>query len=157
MRRKSDNSTLTLNSSEKYELCLLNFDHLKSFIGINHPHCVFLGVETSRDNKTPLEHCPPWFAMDVTKMTDEELSVLVPDHELASFFPEMVQLSKRDASLVSQTYPLFLWIHRYRFCVRCGSELSVTNGGYKLTCINSKCATNKRKILIFYIFVRESY
>ena len=141
----SNNPALTQNSREQYELCVLNYERVKSFMDKEKPVCVFIGVETSSNENQPLESCQPWFALDVSKMADETLAVLIPDHQLASFFPEMLQLTNRDASIVSQVYPIMSWIRRYRFCVMCGSALNVTKGGYKLTCSKENCTTNKRK------------
>ena len=135
----------------QYELSIMNSDRLKKYREKLNPLTLFLGVELSKSSDVKhdisTERCtselPAWFAIDTSKMTEQELGLLVPNYSLGNFFPEMLQLNFHDASLLSQALPLMQWIHRYKYCTRCGSKFKVDKGGHKLSCTNDDCRSNK--------------
>ena len=111
---------------------------------------LFLGKANSSLNKF-------WFAIDVMAMEGEAYSSLLGEDKL--FFAEdrisLLSLSNEQASIVCQAKSMFLWLDRYQFCPTCGAKMFVEEGGYKQTCTEKGCRSNKGKFMCFFILIDE--
>jgi NADH pyrophosphatase NudC (nudix superfamily) len=48
-----------------------------------------------------------------------------------------------DATILAQARPILEWHQFNKFCPRCASKVSMEEGGYKQSCSNTECASNK--------------
>ena len=60
---------------------------------------------------------------------------------------DILKLGKADAGYVSQSRSMLDWNKRYQFCPTCGSHTKGAEAGYKRTCINKGCSSNKGWLL----------
>ncbi|KAF7652793.1 hypothetical protein LDENG_00092230 [Lucifuga dentata] len=114
---------------------------------------VFLGVEkrkkpspSSSSSSSQTTWDPPaWFAIN----SDEEPADLLKRcKEKNCFFPkipnrDLLKLSEEDAGIVAQACSLLAWHSRYAFCPTCGSGTKAEEAGYKRSCLNATCRSQK--------------
>lgn len=136
-------------------LAVLNFENVKdllekilngdmSNLAGNWPDgMIFVGIEMSLIDKEN------WFALSI----DDSLEMLLNDSLKGRHFVkqrmELISLLTEEASLVCQTKAMFHWLDRYRFCATCGAKMFTEEAGYKRTCKEKNCRSNRGKCLIY--------
>ena len=143
-----------LPGEKRFRLAVLNYEKISDILGediksIN--TVVFLGIEESlSDSELDGEHdltnddCV-WFAIDVGSIDNAPNKFLeaCPDTEYLAPRPGFLQVHMEDATILAQARPILEWHQFNKFCPRCGSEVSMQDGGYKQSCSNTECASNK--------------
>lgn len=136
-------------------LAVLNFENVKdllekilngdmSNLAGNWPDgMIFVGIEMSLIDKEN------WFALNI----DDNLEMLLKDSLKGRHFVkqrmELISLLTEEASLVCQTKAMFHCLDRYRFCATCGAKMFTEEAGYKRTCKEKNCRSNRGKCLIY--------
>ncbi|XP_057312766.1 NAD-capped RNA hydrolase NUDT12-like isoform X1 [Hydractinia symbiolongicarpus] len=136
---------LVENIGEELKLCVFNYqdvnallldlvdgdiDTLKSRWPVN---LVFLGKERN-DAKAF------WFAFNTE---NESKSIMTSSRVFAHQRYDLFRLRVEHASIVSQAKSLFHWLDRYRFCATCGKKMITEEAGYKRTCLDNACRSNR--------------
>ncbi|CAN9512640.1 unnamed protein product [Ophioblennius macclurei] len=129
-------------------LSQLRHDAIKPLLQNPSTVLVFLGVEKP-DPSSPsspslplrLGEPPAWFAVGTEDDADQFL-------EDKSFFAssahrDLLRLSEDDAGVAAQARAVLAWHSRYSFCSTCGSSTQLEDGGYKRSCLDAKCPSQK--------------
>ncbi len=145
-----------LPGKNRFRLAVLNYEKISNVLREereNIRNVVFLGVEEnllmpdSQLDGEPNEtnHDCAWFAVDVGEIDNASTKFLkaCPDTEYLAPRPGFLQVHMEDATILAQARPILEWHQYNRFCPRCGSEVSMEEGGYKQSCSNTECASNK--------------
>jgi NAD+ diphosphatase len=148
-----------LPGEKRFCLAVLNYERISEVLGedigsIN--NVVFLGIEESllasdAEFDGELDHTKDdcaWFAVDVSNIDNASNKFLeaCPDTEYLAPRPGFLQVHMEDATILAQARPILEWHQFNKFCPRCGSEVSMEDGGYKQSCSNTECASNKSRL-----------
>ena len=133
--------TNTTSPNGQFKICTVTHDQIITFMSNPCP-VVLLGLETDSydaDNKIA------WFAVELGQLTEEQQKALSPQGEFIDGYRSLLQVNSRDAAIVGQARSMLAWHDRYRFCATCGSETRIEEAGYKITCKDDQCRSNKGK------------
>lgn len=146
-----------LSGEKRYRLAVLNFQKILDVLGKegeNIKSTVFLGVEESliipdfvvdaSDERKSQDNLA-WFAIDVGEIDNASSKFLevCPGTEYIAPRPGFLQVHMEDATVLAQARPILEWHQFNKFCPRCGSAVSMEEGGYKQSCSNNECDSNK--------------
>lgn len=151
--------TAKISGEKRFRLAVLNYEKLGNVLGdqkesIN--NIVFLGVEESLEptgQAVQTSEDYAWFAVDVGDIGNASTQLLeaCPNTHYLEPRPGFLQLHMEDATILAQARPILEWHMFNKFCPRCGSKVSMKEGGYKQSCSNTECDANTSK---FKILVR---
>ena len=96
---------------------------------------------------TPDDSGTSWFAINISILEEDEIENRFPGSYFVDPFPGTMTLSKKDAAIFAQARSLLAWQDRYGFCATCGTASTLEEAGYKLTCTNKDCRSQKGKNL----------
>ena len=106
------------NKLEQYRLFTVNWEDLRS-LDSEKPFAIFLGSEEKKQtfmaDVSTEEQNIPWFAVDVSKLTIEDIQKLHPHAEVVNAFPALMQLSDKDAAISGQARSMLAWHDRYDY------------------------------------------
>ncbi|XP_033730640.1 peroxisomal NADH pyrophosphatase NUDT12-like isoform X2 [Pecten maximus] len=136
------------DSAKRYKYTLVRLAHRDvEFHLKTNPLLVFLGVEMYNPSKDDSSEenvvSQASFALDVTNTDESKFKTLVNEAEFITSYPASMQLEPSDAGIFAEARSMLDWLDRYKFCATCGSSTTVTEGGYKRTCDDKSCRTNK--------------
>lgn len=85
-----------------------------------------------------------WLAINIEK-EDPAMNCYLdkPNRLVPVGFVQSLLISWEDSSIVAQAKSMFQWLDRYRFCPTCGKRMRIDEAGYKRTCIDDQCRSNK--------------
>ena len=136
----------------------LSYDSISTFLEPDFSNVCFLGgIESphpcSENNVDSLNvniESEEWFAFDIDNDNAHRLMSTIPNTKALSgeirSFPVWLGLDPEDAAICGHARSLLDWRSHHLFCSMCGSETSVTDGGYKLLCSNANCGSHKGEI-----------
>lgn len=86
-----------------------------------------------------------WFALNNadSEVNEHFNSLLSERREFADGYIEGLLIPWEESSITAQAQSMFHWHDRYRFCPTCGSKMKVEEAGYKKTCLDTTCRSNK--------------
>lgn len=164
---------IKLEGEKKYHLSAMKYPQIEKILGDESGHLrnvIFLGIEDFIENNSECsqafkaddyEKSCAWFAVDVghIPLASEKFLEACPGTEYLSPRPGFLQVHVEDATILAQARPILEWHQFNKFCPRCGSAVSMDDGGYKQMCTNGECSSNKGRVYIdffqqlLYIFV----
>ena len=98
-------------------------------------------LQNDRENQ-PKYH----FAVDVTSCKTQINDLIAKRHVAAKYLSsrgDIFMLSQKDAAFVAQGRSMLDWNKRYAFCPTCGAHTDADDAGYKRTCVEKNCSSNK--------------
>lgn len=143
-----------LSGENRFRLAVINYEKISEILGEEREHIkniVFLGVEESLlmpdsdgQLKQTNDDCA-WFAVDVGEIDNASNKFLeaCPETQYLAPRPGFLQVHMEDATILAQARPILEWHQFNKFCPRCASKVSMEEGGYKQSCSNTECASNK--------------
>lgn len=132
------------NSAKRYKYSLVRLAHKDVELELkSNSLLVFLGVESFPKDCGAEDARQALFALDVTNTDETKFKSLVDESVFIPGYPASMQLDPSDAGIFAEARSMLDWLDRYKFCATCGSSTKVTEGGYKRTCDNQSCRTNK--------------
>nr|XP_046241782.1 peroxisomal NADH pyrophosphatase NUDT12 [Scatophagus argus]XP_046241783.1 peroxisomal NADH pyrophosphatase NUDT12 [Scatophagus argus]XP_046241784.1 peroxisomal NADH pyrophosphatase NUDT12 [Scatophagus argus] len=157
----SDLSPMVSSSQEddsaevETRLCRFRYEAVKDLLQKPATLLIFLGEE-KRNKPSPsptscsqteegVKEPPAWFAIG----SDEDAAELLKRcREKNCSFPkspnrDLLKFTEEEAGVVAQARSVLAWHSRYSFCATCGSSTKLEEGGYKRSCLNSKCRSLK--------------
>jgi len=131
------------NNGVILKLVTINSDRILDILR-GKPLVIFLGLEKGvisqeTDNKA-------WFAIGLDSLSNEKQEHIEPGSIVVDMFPTFINLPKKEARIFSQARSLIAWHDRYQFCPTCGARTTVEDAGYKRTCLNADCRSNKGQL-----------
>ncbi|XP_028399191.1 peroxisomal NADH pyrophosphatase NUDT12-like isoform X2 [Dendronephthya gigantea] len=146
-----------LSGEKRFRLAVLSYEKLCSILGKDKErlkNIVFLGIEeslTKNDDEEAIDDFA-WFAVDIGRINDASSKFLeaFPGTEYLEPRPGFLQVHIEDATILAQARPILEWHQFNRFCPRCGNAVSMDEGGYKQSCSNNECDSNKRILNVSY-------
>jgi NTP pyrophosphohydrolases containing a Zn-finger, probably nucleic-acid-binding len=86
-----------------------------------------------------------WFAVNNADSEANERfnSLLNENREYVDGYIEGLLIPWNESSITAQAQSMFHWHDRYRFCPTCGSKMKIEEAGYKKTCLDTTCRSNK--------------
>ena len=156
-----------LEGEKKYRLSTMNYPQIENILGGGCSHIrnvIFLGIEedfTENQNNSECSQASKvddyergcaWFAADVghVSLASKKFLEFCPGTEYLSARPGFLQVHVEDATILAQARPILEWHQFNKFCPRCGSAVTMDDGGYKQTCTNGECSSNKGISTILY-------
>ena len=139
---------LVENRDDGKRLCIFTYDTVKEIILLVFNEVRNLGNAWPSDllflGKERNEGSFAWFAVSISNVEEslyqslltEERYFVKNKYDLLNFFSE-------HASIISQAKSMFHWLDRYRFCPTCGAKMITEEAGYKRTCVDAACRSNK--------------
>ena len=149
------------------EKSTMNYPQIENILGGGCSHIrnvIFLGIEedfTENQNNSECSQASKvddyergcaWFAADVghVSLASKKFLEFCPGTEYLSARPGFLQVHVEDATILAQARPILEWHQFNKFCPRCGSAVTMDDGGYKQTCTNGECSSNKGISTILY-------
>ncbi|XP_017283370.1 peroxisomal NADH pyrophosphatase NUDT12 [Kryptolebias marmoratus] len=130
------------------KLCRFRYEAVKDLLQKPSTVLIFLGMEkmkSSSSSSSQTEEPPVWFAIS----TDEDAAELLRRcRENTCLFPktpnrDLLKLSEEEAGVVAQARSVLAWHSRYSFCSTCGSSTHLEEAGYKRSCLNPECRSQR--------------
>ncbi|XP_029999385.1 NAD-capped RNA hydrolase NUDT12 isoform X1 [Sphaeramia orbicularis] len=128
------------------KLCRFRYEDVKDLLQKPSTVLVFLGVDRRKAPPPSSSVEPPaWFAIS----SDEDAAELLKRcRQTNCCFPtrpnrDLLKLSEEEAGTVAQARSVLAWHSRYSFCPTCGSRTRVEEAGYKRSCLDQDCRSQK--------------
>jgi len=131
-----DRNLIALASEDEPEPAVISGDSARNVIADAAPYVtpMFLGLQDGA----------PVFAIDLSKLTEQEASVLVADsgHVAAEFTDIRLVgglMPQQSGSILAYARGLAYWHRRHEFCGACGTATQSGQGGHVRRCANPDC------------------
>lgn len=139
------------SDNRKYSLCRYSHDQvnqLKNRSEKNELPIILLGCdfrdETGPNKEEDRDKGSIWFAVDVTMVDSDEVEKLNPEAELlSSNLISLMAFDESQAGILAQAISILVWHDRYKFCPTCGSSTLMKDAGYKRSCQNVECRSQR--------------
>ncbi len=160
------------NEDGYFELFCLNYKEVLDWIGpflpsppssmidseesslLGTSNFVFLGEDkqpNARINADPKNVRKKYFfALDVSEFAQDFEKIILQKNINAKFLKsrfESFKLREKDAAISALCQSMLDWNRRYKFCATCGGKTKSDDAGFKRTCTDAKCSSNKGKML----------
>lgn len=103
-------------------------------------HSIFLGIEQPAPHTAEPES--GWFAVE-THLPSSEITTICPSTTIKPCPYIFRDLPRSEAAVAGMARSVLVWHQRSAFCSVCGHSSTLSHAGFKRTCSNEQCLSNK--------------